>query len=144
MSYTRQMADGLTVLGISARASNATPQKIGDLWRRFHALGDQKIVEARRDEAVYCVYCEYEGDASQPYTVAIGCVVAPDAAVPDGFKKIDIAAGTFAVFAVTGALPMGVFAAWEEVWATPLDRRYQADFDRYETDGTVTVHVGVR
>jgi hypothetical protein len=41
-------------------------------------------------------------------------------------------------------LPQGVFDAWSEVWATPLDRRYQADFDRYGTDGIATVHVGVR
>jgi predicted transcriptional regulator YdeE len=144
MSYELRAGDGLAVIGISTQASNASPEKIGDLWRRFHALGNQKTVEARLDEAVYCVYCEYEGDASQPYTVVIGCAVAPDAAVPEGLKKIDIAAGTFAVFAVTRELPMGVFAVWSEVWATPLDRRYQADFDRYGPDGAVTVHVGVR
>jgi predicted transcriptional regulator YdeE len=144
MSYQLRGADGLVVIGISTRASNASPEKIGDLWRRFHAQGNQKIVEARLDEAVYCVYCEYEGDASQAYTVVVGCAVAPDAAVPDGLKKIGIAAGRYAVFAVMGELPMGVFAAWSEVWATPLDRRYQADFDRYGPDGAVTVHVGVR
>jgi predicted transcriptional regulator YdeE len=143
MSFERRAEDGLTVLGISTRASNASPEKIGDLWRRFHAMGNQAIVEARLDEVVYCVYCAYEGDASQPYTAVIGCTVAPDAVVPEGLTKIVVEAGEFAVFPVAGPLPMGVFAAWQEVWESPLERRYQADFDRYGQDGTVTVHVGV-
>jgi predicted transcriptional regulator YdeE len=144
VSYERCAENGLTVMGISTRVSNAAPEKIGDLWGQFHALGDQKAVEARIDDTVYSVYCEYEGDANQPYTVVIGCAVATDATVPEGLKKIGVEAGEFAVFPVTGPLPMGVIAAWQEVWATPFERRYQADFDRHAPDGTVTVHVGIR
>jgi predicted transcriptional regulator YdeE len=144
MNYLRLSIHGLTVVGIATRASNAEANKIGDLWRQFHALGDQKVVEARLDETVYCVYCEYEGDATQPYTVVIGCATEADAPVPEGLKRIDIKAGEFVIFPVTGLLPMGIVAAWGEVWSAPLERRYQADFDRYGQDGTVTVHVGVR
>ena len=135
---------GLTVVGIAARASNAEPKLIGDLWRRFHALGDQKIVESRLDETVYCVYCEYESDASGPFTVVIGCAVAADSVVREGLKKVDIPAGEFAVFPVSGPLPAGVFAAWKEIWKTPLQRTYAADYDKYAADGIVTVYVGVR
>jgi predicted transcriptional regulator YdeE len=144
VSYERQFAEAVTVMGIATRASNAEPQKIGDLWQKFRALGDQKIIEARLDDTVYGVYCEYKGDASQPFTVVVGCAVRANAAVPEGLKKIEIEAGQFAVFPVTEPLPMGVFAVWGEVWSTPLDRKYQADMDRYEPDGTVTVWVGVR
>jgi predicted transcriptional regulator YdeE len=144
VSYLRCSLHGLTVMGIAARVSNAEPQKIGDLWGKFYPMGAQKIVETRLDETIYSVYCEYEGDASQPYTVVIGCAVAADAVVPDGLKKIDIEAGKFALFPVTGPMPMGVIQTWGQVWATPLERRYQADFDRYGDDGVVTVNVGIR
>jgi predicted transcriptional regulator YdeE len=144
MSYERQFGEALTVMGIATRASNSDPKKIGDLWRQFHAMGDHKIVEARLDDTVYGVYCEYEKDLSKPYTVVIGCAVPADAVVPEGLKKVQIEAGEFAVFPVTGPLPVGIFAVWGEVWTTALERRYQADFDRYEPGGTVTVHVGVR
>ncbi len=53
MSYERRFTEALTIVGIATRASNADPQKIGDLWRRFHALGDRRTVEARLDETVY-------------------------------------------------------------------------------------------
>jgi predicted transcriptional regulator YdeE len=36
----------LTIVGISDRVSNAEPSKIGDLWRRFHAMGDQEAIAA--------------------------------------------------------------------------------------------------
>jgi len=144
VSYTVHHEDGLTVLGIYTRASNATPSKIGDLWRRFHAGGNAGLIEARKNDAGYCVYCEYERDFTGAYTVLIGCVVDADAAIPEGMKKIEIDAGKFAVFEPVGELPKSVFETWAEIWKTPLDRRYQADFDRYGDDGNVTVHVGVR
>lgn len=144
MSYELRAENGLTVLGIFTTASNASPQAIGDLWRRFHAMGDQNVIAVRQDDAVYCVYCEYEGDWTKSFTVVIGCAVARDASIPEGMKKIDVQAGTFAVLQALGELPKGVFEAWDEVWKTPLDRRYQADFDCYKKDGAVSVHVGVR
>jgi predicted transcriptional regulator YdeE len=144
VSFEFRQERGLTVLGIYARASNAAPEKIGDLWRRFHAMGSAGAIDARQDDAVYSVYCEYEGDFTGVYTVVIGCAVDANAAIPDGMKKIEIDAGRFAVFEPVGELPKSVWEAWAEVWKTPFDRRYQADFDRYGSDGIVTVHVGVR
>jgi predicted transcriptional regulator YdeE len=144
LSYELREEREFTVLGIFVRASNANPERIGDLWRRFHAMGDAKCVEGRFGGAVFCVYCEYEGDFTEPYTVVIGCAVPAGVSVPDGMKKANVAAGKFAVLRVEGALPQGVFNKWGEVWATPLERRYQADFDRYGVDGDVTVHVGVK
>ena len=144
MSFTLRDGEGFTVVGICARVSNAAPEKIGDLWRRFHAMGDAAAVDARQNDAVYCVYCEYEGDFTGAYTVVIGCAVDADAAASEGMKKIRIKAGKFAAFEPVGELPMSIWETWAEIWKTPLDRRYQADYDRYGSDGNVTVHVGVR
>ncbi|NYF81354.1 GyrI-like domain-containing protein [Granulicella arctica] len=144
MSYEILEERAFTVAGIFARVSNATPELIGDLWRRFLTMGGAQAIEGRRNDSVYCIYCEYEGDFNAPYTVVIGCAVDGDVRVAKGMKKVQIAAGRFAVLRATGELPMGVFEAWSEAWATPLDRLYDADFDRYGVDGVVTVHVGVR
>jgi predicted transcriptional regulator YdeE len=143
LSYELRDEAGFVVMGIRARVSNATPERIGDLCRRFHSLGDTQCVKGRLNDAGYCVYCEYEGDYTQEFTVVIGCAVPANTVIAEGMKKIEIAAGRFAVLQVTGKLPQGVFEAWGEVWKAPLDRRYQADFDRYGTDG-VSVHAGVR
>ena len=144
MSMSILNEEALTVLGIHARASNAAPQKIGDLWRRFHAMGNAAGIDGRQSDAVLSVYCEYESDFAGEYTVVIGCAVAADTAVPEGMKKIDVEAGKFVVMEPAGELPMSVWDTWARIWSSPLDRRYQADFDRYRSDGKVTVHVGVR
>ncbi|HWZ50440.1 MAG TPA: GyrI-like domain-containing protein [Granulicella sp.] len=143
MSYELQTEGGLTVMGIAVRTSNGTAHHIGELWRRFHTMGNQEAIAARESEAIYSVYCEYEGDYTQKFTVVIGCAVAPDAEVPEGMKKVAVEGGEFAVFPVTGELPAGVFRTWSQIWEMRLERRYQADFDRYQ-DGAVTIHVGVR
>jgi predicted transcriptional regulator YdeE len=134
----------LTIVGISDRVSNAEPSKIGDLWRRFHAMGDGKAIPGRTSDEAYGVYCEYAGDYSQPFTALVGCAVEPDAAVPDGMRKVVIEAGRFAVYQPTGEMPHGVFATWAEIWQTPLEHRYQADYDRYGGGKPVEIHVGVR
>jgi len=144
MSFTLRDADRFTVMGICARAENANPGKIGDLWRSFHAMGNAGAIEARLDDSVYCVYCEYETDFTGGFTVLVGCAVDADAAVPDGMKKLEIEAGKFAVFDVVGELPKSILETWAEIWNTPLERRYRADFDRYGSDGKVTILVGVR
>jgi predicted transcriptional regulator YdeE len=130
-------------MGVHAVASNAEPRKIGDAWRRFHEIGGIQSIAARISDDVYCVYCEYEGDWTQPFTVVIGCAVDASAVARDGMKMVAIEAGSYAVFAAQGELPQSIFYAWSEVWQTSLNRRYQADYDRYDESGA-TVHVGVR
>jgi predicted transcriptional regulator YdeE len=134
----------LTIVGISDRVSNAEPSKLGDLWRRFHAMGEGKAIPGCSSDAAYGVYCEYEGDYTQPFTALVGCAVEPDTAVPEGMRKIVIEAGRFAVYQPTGEMPHGVFETWAEIWQTPLERRYEADYDRYGGGQAVEIHVGVR
>jgi len=143
LSYEIKDEPSVTVMGVYSRASNAEPDRIGDLWRQFHALGGAQSIAARLSDAAYGVYCEYEGDWTKPFTVVVGCAVPADAEVVEGMKKIAIEAGQYAVLEARGQLPQGVFDAWAEVWRTPLDRRYQADYDRYDANGA-SVHVGVR
>jgi predicted transcriptional regulator YdeE len=107
-------------------------------------MGDGKAIPGRLSDAAYGVYCEYAGDYTQPFTAVVGCAVEPDAVVPEGMRKVVIEASRFAVYRPTGEMPHGVFETWAEIWATPLERRYQADYDRYGGGKPVEIHVGVR
>jgi predicted transcriptional regulator YdeE len=144
MSFELAQLPGLTVMGLSTRASNAELNKIGDLWRKFHAMGDHEIVAARLNNMHYCVYCEYEGDQTRLFTVVVGCEVPEGTPETDGLKSVRIDAGNFAVYKRPYERPNPVFAVWEEIGQTPLERRYQADYDRYGAADGITVNVGVR
>lgn len=144
MSHEIVELPGITVMGISTRASFEELSKIGDVWRKFHAMGDHRIIEARLSDFHYGVYCEYEGDWTQPYTTVVGCEVAEGTRAVAGMKTVRIEPGVFAMYKLKYEKPNPVFATWEEIWKTPLNRRYQADYDCYgEADG-IRVHVGVR
>ena len=143
MSYTLVHQPAVTVMGVFTRASNASPNLIGDLWRSFQAMGGHEAIQGRENNAHYGIYCEYEGDYTQRFTVVIGCEVAAGTAAGEGMRVIEIQAGDFAVYKPVGKLPEAVFETWAEIWKTPLDRSYRADFDRYDAHGA-TVHVGLR
>jgi len=144
MSYTIQSESALTVVGIATRTSNQRLDEIGLLWQCFYATGVAAHVVSRLDTRVYSVYSDYESDADGEYNLLIGCAVSPDAQVPNGMTKKTVLASQYAVFEASGELPAGIVAAWREVWSSELDRSYDTDFERYEEDGTATVHVGIR
>ena len=144
MSYEVHFDEGFTIAGVSARVDPAEPQTIGEVWGRFYGAGGVRSVPGRLYDVVYSVYCEYERDYTKPYTVVIGCAVDPLAATAQGLTVVDVLPGKFAVYKAEGEVPQAVLDAWSAVWATPLDRSYKADFDRYGTDGVVTIHVGLR
>lgn len=147
MSYEIKEEPAITVMGFHDRVSNAEPRKIGDVWRRFNAAGKEQGFPSRTRGEHFCVYCEYESDWTKEFTVVIGCAVSADAAVPEGMKKVCIEAGRFAVWNPEGALPQSIFDAWAEVWKTPLDRLYRADYDIYGDTSSrngASVHVGIR
>lgn len=143
MRHEMRLEGGFTVMGIFTRTSNANPEKIGDLWRKFHAVEDFKSIEARKDDTVYCIYCEYESDWTQAFTVVLGCEVEPGVEVPVGMKTVTIAPGEFAVFPVAFDGPIPAARKWQQIWEIPLTRRYEADYDRYGV-GTLDIHVGIQ
>ena len=144
MSHKVQTESAFTVVGIAARTSNQRVEEIGALWQRFYADNIAAQVVSRLDARVYSVYFDYESDLNGEYNLLIGCAVPPEAQVPDGLTKKTVSASRYAVFESSGELPAGIVAAWREVWSSDLDRSYDTDFERYETDGTASVHVGIR
>lgn len=129
--------------GIDCRTSNRTPEEIGALWKRFHGEKIAEQIVGRVDGRVYSVYCEYESDASGEFTVLVGCAVPTDAPAAEGMMKKTVAASRYAVFDVVEPSPSGIAEAWSAVWQTPLERSYETDFERYDENGTISVHVGI-
>ena len=147
MSYKIQAESSFTVVGIATRTSNQRVDEIGQLWQRFYASNVAAQVVSRLDTRVYSVYSDYDSDASGEYNLLIGCAVPADllvVQVPEGMTQKTVSASKYALFEASGELPAGIVAAWREVWSSDLNRSYDTDFERYEEDGTATVHVGIR
>jgi predicted transcriptional regulator YdeE len=144
MRSTTQNVEGFTVVGISHRESNDRPEDIGKLWQEFFSKGGPKQIPRRKNDEIYAVYTEYEGDHTMPFTMLIGCAVSSVDALPDGLVVKTISGARYAVFDASGPQPASVIAAWKHIWSSPLNRAYTNDFDHYRGSENVEVHVAVR
>lgn len=130
----KQMAS-FYVTGLSVRTTNENGAAAGAiplLWQKFLSENAMAQIPGKTNSNIYCVYTEYEKDYTRPYTVLLGCRVEEAAPIPEGFKKIAISAGNYAVFTAKGKLHEGiVYQAWTEIWNSAAKRIYTTDFEVY-------------
>ncbi len=152
--------DGFSVVGVSARTSNAkemTPQGvIGTMWGRLMQEGILEKIPNKADHDVIAVYTDYASDHDGEYTYILGARVTSGADVPAGMIAKKIPAGRYAVFTSEKGQPSKVVP---ELWtkinslprgATGTDRVYHADFEVYDERARdpqnmqMDVYVGIR
>jgi len=152
--------DGFTVIGITARTSNAkemTPDGvIGKQWMRFFQEGVLDKIPNKADTSIVAVYTDYASDHNGEYTYLLGARVTSDAEVPKGMVAKKIPGGKFAVFTSDkGQAPQVVPATWMKINSLPQnevggDRLYRADYEIYDERARdpqnlqVDVYVGIR
>jgi CubicO group peptidase (beta-lactamase class C family)/predicted transcriptional regulator YdeE len=134
--------DGFTMVGISARTSNAKERTadgvIGRQWMRLFQEGVIDKIPNKADGSIVAVYTDYAGDHEGEYTYVLGARVTSEAGVPDGMVAKKIPAGKFAVFTTDrGPGPQVVPAAWMKINSLPQsavggNRTYRADFEIYD------------
>jgi predicted transcriptional regulator YdeE len=144
----------MKIIGITVRTSNAAGASgtdIPTLWNRFMSEGVLSIIPNRINDSIYCVYTDYEGNHTQPYTTLLGCQVTELDNIPEGMTGIEIPKGLYEQVTVTGNLMNGiVFEAWMDIWQRPLNRTYKADFEIYDekaadlSNAEVKIFVGVQ
>jgi predicted transcriptional regulator YdeE len=73
------------LVGISVRTTNEGGQSgkdIGQLWERFFKENILAQIRDKTSNDIYCVYTDYQRDASGPYTTLLGCAVSIQQTVP--------------------------------------------------------------
>jgi predicted transcriptional regulator YdeE len=123
------------VVGIAIRTSNDKGQAAKDipvLWERFISENIASQIPGRSDRNIYCVYTEYEGDFTQPYTTVLGCKVDQLGETPEGMKAIEIPQSSYQIFTARGRMDSGIVVhEWVKIWNSGLERAYVADFEIY-------------
>lgn len=124
------------IIGIKVRTNNSDLNKLTSdmqgLWGRFIAEGVMQKIPNRIDDEICCIYTDYEGDHTKPYTALLGCRVSTLDEIPDGLSGRHYAGGKYAKKVYTGNILAGaVYAAWKEIWSLNLERSYVADLEIY-------------
>ncbi|MGE0076461.1 MAG: GyrI-like domain-containing protein [Bacteroidales bacterium] len=124
-----------SIIGIAIRTTNENMQSTTDipiLWNRFFAEQVVTKIPNKIDNCLYCMYTDFEGDYTKPYTTIIGCKVSSLEIIPDGMVGKTIPAATYLTFTAIGNIQEGaVLNEWNKIWNMSLDRAYTADFEIY-------------
>ncbi|MFD2036822.1 GyrI-like domain-containing protein [Belliella marina] len=127
--------EAFKVIGISVRTTNENNQSavdIPNLWKKFMEEGFLEKILNKIDNAIYCLYTEYEKDHTLPYTTILGCKVTSTENVPEGMVSKNIEGTTYEKFTVTGSLQDNiVYNEWLKIWNSELSRQFSTDFEVY-------------
>ena len=141
MSHKLLSRAGFDVAGIETRASNEDTGPIAALWGRF--FDDPRVQQLGTiEDDVIAIYCEYESDHTKPYTFFLGRRIEPGAPIPDGLVKRHVPRGRYAFFLADGAQPATLVETWGTIWETPLERRYDVDYEIHRSSTLVEIYVG--
>lgn len=140
----------LHVVGIALRTHNGEAfQTIPPHWGRFAQSGLAERLPQRLSDDVYAVYTHFQNagvDNSGWYTLVIGHAVPSDtpSLPPEGLTHVVAPASRRAVFEVAQGRADLVGAEWQQIWQrTDLQKTTLADYERYQPDGTISIHIGV-
>ena len=124
----------IMITGIECRTSNhidAGPVDIPELWARFYSEDIFNKITNKASEEIIALYCDYEGDYMQPYSLIIGCHVNSLENIPAGLVGKTIPAASYAFFRAIGEHPRALVETWGEIWQTDLKRTYTGDYEVY-------------
>ncbi len=132
------------IIGISIRTTNENQQAAADipvLWDKFMWQGIADQIPNKTDNAVYCVYTDYEKDYTAPYTVILGCRVSSLEQIPQGLTSKSFEEETYKKY--VAASPQTVIDEWIKIWNSDQKRTYKADFEVYTDKSEVEIFIGV-
>jgi predicted transcriptional regulator YdeE len=151
---------GFTVIGISARTSNAREMTDGAVipkqWARFMQENLLAQIPNKTDSSIVVVYSNYASDRDGEYSYLIGARTSSTDEPPAGMVARRIGSGRYAIFTSDkGPVAKVVPDLWRKIWAVPKsapggDRAYRTDYEVYDEraadphNAQVDVHVGVR
>lgn len=137
---TKTRIESFNIIGIKTRTANdgSAGKDIPKLWEKFTSEDLKNKIPNRIDDAIYCLYTNYEGDHTEPYDAVLGCKVSQTDEVPEGMIVHKVEATNSAKFVAKGSLINGeaVIKTWFSIWKSNLDRSYTTDFEVYDERST--------
>jgi predicted transcriptional regulator YdeE len=149
-----QTIEKFHLIGVAIKTENKpgkAEQDIPALWGKFMSEGILQNIPNKIDDTIYCMYTDYEGDYTKPYTTIIGCRVSSLEQIPEGMMGKMVETASYVKYTAKGNIMQGaVQGVWQEIWSSDLERAYAADFDVYGDkaknleDGEVDIFVSVK
>lgn len=143
------------IIGITIKTCNNDHNKLSNdmhsLWNKFMSENIMDKIPDKISNDIYCIYTDYEGDYTKPYTALLGCKVETLKHLPDSLTGRSFNGGKYIKNTAKGNILQGmVFEAWTKIWKMDISRSYTADFEVYgeraqnPQDAELEIFVGIK
>ena len=145
----------ITAVGIAVRTNNTlemdpSQAQIPGLWGRFFGEEISQRIPNKKDHVLPLgIYTDYESDHLGPYSLIAGVETTDLNAIPDGMRGLTIPGSSYLVFTAVGPMPQALIDTWIYIWNyfskdSRYTRTYTADFEQYESNEKVEIHMAVK
>ncbi|MDV2686414.1 effector binding domain-containing protein [Alkalihalophilus lindianensis] len=125
----------------SVRTNNfedeAIMQKITEMWK------EASSALLNQDEVTYGLYHEYESDYKGDYTVSVAVESSNNV---NTIKIPNIS--KYEIFKVDSLDENGILNTWKQIWEREekgdLKRAYSFDFEKYNPNGQIEIHIATK
>lgn len=140
MNYTIISMLAMNIMGAELRTNTqeaVSSNTIGAFWQKvFEQNLLQQIPNKTNSNVVLGVYTDYAPKPNDPigdYSLIAGAQVNACTDMPQGMVCKTLPAGKYAKFTTAkGPRSIVVYQLWQQIWQTPLDRTFIADFEWYD------------
>jgi len=156
-----QLEPILTVLpaihavGIEVRTNNAlemdsSKARIPSHWQRFFQEGTAgRIPNTIPHSVPLGIYTDYESDYRGTYSLIAGVETIDLHSIPNGMRGLTVPGGEYLIFSANGQMPRALIETWTFIWNyfsenSRYERTYTTDFERYENEKSVAIHIAVK
>ncbi|MGE4444246.1 MAG: GyrI-like domain-containing protein [Candidatus Altimarinota bacterium] len=137
----------MKVTGLKVRTSNHKAEEIGKLWERFYSEGHKDKL-GLNEKNIYAVYHNYELDQNGKFDIQYGNYDLLIGGISDieGYDFVNLEESKYKVFEVNGQTGKEIFATWQEIWNSNLQRNFHTDYELYSFENIaqpkISVHIG--
>ncbi|MBI2742852.1 MAG: AraC family transcriptional regulator [Chlamydiales bacterium] len=153
MDYTTKKTDRKYMIGIelkTCREDGRAEREIPAHWERFFKEGVAAKIPHKVSDDTLALYTDYEGDATKPYSMIIGCEVSKIDEIPEGMVAKTIPRARYAIVKAMGPFPEALIKTWKKIWTSALKRTYTGDFEVYpagfhpQNNPEVKLHIAIK
>lgn len=152
MNYEIVYLEEKIVAGLKIRTSNSDVNMtgaIGGLWQDFFSKGIYESISQKQNDKTIGLYTNYQSDVNGPYDMMVCCEVQSSLNLPISVKTQTIPSGKYAKFIVKGDTQKAVAEFWMKLWSLELDRKYNCDFEEYQSgcdmnNAEIHIYIGVK
>ena len=134
----------MKVSGLKIRTSNLKAEEIWKLWERFY-------VEWHKDKLwlneknIYAVYHNYELDQNGDFDIQYGNYDLLIGWISDieWYDFVNLEESKYKVFEVNWQTGKEIFATWQEIWNSNLERNFNTDYELYSFENIAQTKISV-